>query len=165
MAALLRNRFVVPCLLFLLVFRASAPTAGGALVDTWRASDLSVLNDGDAVGSWNSASNRTLTASVGLQPLLEQNATPAGGAAVRFTQDWLRLSADSPVGGLTNFAIAMVFKASAVGGNYGDQWYNKTGFVDAEESGVTDDWGTVIDQDGKVGLGIGTDLTKNALPG
>ena len=51
MTALLRHRFVIPSLLFRLVFWASAPTAGAALVDAWRASDLSVLNDGDAVAS------------------------------------------------------------------------------------------------------------------
>jgi len=116
---------------------------------------LSVLNDGDAVGSWSSAGNRTLTASVGLQPLLKKNVTPAAGAAVRFNGDILTMSASSPVGGLTNFAIALVFKAGAVGGNYGGQWYSKSGIVDAEEGGVTADWGTVIDETGRIGLGIG----------
>jgi hypothetical protein len=136
-------------------FFLGTQTLPAALVDTWRADDLSVLNDGDAVGSWSSASNRTLTAGVGLQPLLKKNVTPAAGAAVRFNLDFLNMSANSPVGGLTNFAIALVFKAGAVGGNYGSQWYNKSGIVDAEEAGVTADWGTVIDETGRIGLGIG----------
>jgi hypothetical protein len=71
-------------------------TLPAALVDSWRADDLIVLKDGDAVGSWTSASNRTLTAGVGLQPLLKKNVTPAAGAAVRFNLDFLNMSANSP---------------------------------------------------------------------
>ena len=65
------------------------------------------------------------------------------------------MSSGSPVGGLTNFSIAMVFKADAVGGNYSTQWYGKSGIVDAEQPGITADWGVVIDQNGQLGLGIG----------
>ena len=145
----------LPFLSLLPAVLLGAQTLPAALVDAWRADDLSVFNDGDAVGSWSSASNRTLTASVGLQPLLMKNVTPAAGAAVRFNQDFLSMPANSPLGGLTNFAIALVFKAGAVGGNYGTQWYSKSGIVDAEQGGLTADWGAVIDETGQVGLGIG----------
>lgn len=134
--------------------------AFAALVDAWRASDLAALNDGDSAGSWSSISNRTLTGSLADQPLLRKNVTPAGGPAVRFNLDWLRASANSPVAGLTNFSIALVFSAGAVGGNNSFQWYGKSGIIDAEQGGVTRDWGVVIDQNGQLGLGIGQpDLT------
>ena len=89
----------LPWLLFMSLLPAfflGTQSLPAALVDIWRADDLSVLNDGDAVGSWSSASNRTLTASVGLQPLLKKNVTPAAGAAVRFNLDFLNMSANSP---------------------------------------------------------------------
>src|SRR4026208_270664 len=47
-----------------------------ALVDQWLAENLATLNDGDAVGSWTSASNRTVAAGIGLQPSLRKNVTP-----------------------------------------------------------------------------------------
>src|SRR5437870_11739001 len=61
----------------------AAPAGFAALIDTWRAEDLN-LNDGDAVGTWSSASNRVANAAVGEQPLLRLNATPGGTKAVRF---------------------------------------------------------------------------------
>jgi hypothetical protein len=50
----------------------------------------------------------------------------------------------------------MVFKADAVGANGASQWYGKSGIVDAEQGGVTQDWGTVINENGQLGLGIGS---------
>jgi hypothetical protein len=154
----------LPLRLILLVLGTAAALSGepttAALIDAWRASDLAVLNDGDAIGSWRSISNRILTGSLTDQPLLRKGVTPVGGEAVRFNLDWLRIPANSPVAGLTNFSIALVFRAGAVGGNNSSQWYGKSGIVDAEEGGVTRDWGVVIDQNGKLGLGIGApDLT------
>jgi hypothetical protein len=70
------------------------------------------------------------------------------------------MSANSPVAGLTNFSVALVFSAGAPGGNFSSQWYGKSGIVDAEQGGVTRDWGLVIDEKGQLGLGIGQpDLT------
>lgn len=159
-----------PSYVFLLVFLAivalEAQSAPSAFIDAWRASDLATLNDGDAVGSWTSASNRTVTASVANQPQLKLNATPASGAVVRFNRNWLKMPDNSPVSGLTNFSLAIVFKADAPGAGNAYQWYGKTGLVDAEQGGVTQDWGTVIDENGQVGLGIGgPDTTAYSLSG
>lgn len=130
--------------------------AGANLVDVWKAGDLDVLNDGDSVGSWTSANNRTLTAGITSEPRLKKEATPTGSSAVRFNRNWLRSYYDSPVAWLTNFSIAIVFKADAVGASGSSQWYGKSGIVDAEQGGVTQDWGTVIDENGHLGLGIGS---------
>jgi hypothetical protein len=61
-----------------------------ALLDSWRASDLAVLDDGDAVDSWSSVNHRTLTGSSTQLPRLYHNVTASGGPVVRFSQDWLR---------------------------------------------------------------------------
>ena len=45
-------------------------SASAALVDARRANDLNALDNGDAVGAWNSASNRVGSAVVGSQPTL-----------------------------------------------------------------------------------------------
>jgi hypothetical protein len=152
-----RLRLIFPSLLFLPLLCACPPLASGATpVDVWKAGDLDVLNDGDAVGSWTSANDRTLTADVTAQPQLKKGATPTGSSVVRFKNNWLITTQNSPVAGLANFSIAMVFKADAVGANGASQWYGKSGIVDAEQGGVTQDWGAVINENGQLGLGIGS---------
>jgi hypothetical protein len=140
---------------FLLAAVTGALSAQAALIDVWRAADLDTLADGDLISRWKSAGNRTLTAAAGLQPTFKQDATPAGSPAVRFTQDWLKMASGSPAGGLTNFSLALVFKADASGGDYDSQWYGKSGLIDAEQGGVTEDWGLVIDEHGQLGMGMG----------
>jgi hypothetical protein len=155
-SSVFRLRLIFASLLFLTILCAVPHSAGGAnLIDVWKADDLDVLNDGDAVGSWTSANSRTLTAAVTAQPLLKKGVTPTGSSVVRFKNNWLKTYQDSPVAGLTNFSIALVFKADAPGANESSQWYGKSGIVDAEQGGVTQDWGTVIDENGHLGLGIG----------
>jgi hypothetical protein len=125
-----------------------------ALIDVWRAEDLT-LNDGDGVGAWNSASNRVASAAVAETPVLRRNATPAGGKAVRFSGTQRMSVSSSPVGGLNAFSVAIVFKAAAAGAADNAQWWGKTGLVDAEEPGVTSDWGTALTETGQVGIGTG----------
>ena len=133
-------------------------SARGGQVDRWLADDLAGLNEGDAVGSWTSQSNRTATGSIGLQPTFRKNASPSGGPVVRFNQSFMTV-ADSPLGGAAAFSIALVFKPSAVGAS-GANWYQCTGLVDAEQGGVTIDWGTVLDASGHVAVGSGSpDIT------
>src|SRR5690606_9579015 len=83
------------------------PAVNGALIDTWRASDLdNSLADGAAVSIWNSQLGRELsTSDPGRRPSLRKNATPSGGSAVRFDEDRLRTTS-SPVGGLSSFSMA-----------------------------------------------------------
>lgn len=150
----MRTRFLWEVVVGLLtILPALAPAA---LVDSWRASDLTGLDNGDAVAGWTSTGNRTLASQASVQPIYLKNATPAGGPSVRFNNNWLRIPNNSPVHGLTNFSIALVFKADAVGGNYAGNWYGKTGIVDAEEPSVVPDWGTVVDENGRVGFGVGS---------
>ena len=89
-----------------------------------------------------------------LWPELSKNATPAGGSAVRFDLDYLKTTS-SPVGGLSSFSFAIVFRADGAGSS-GGQWYNNTGIVDAEQGGVTADWGMAIDSNGYLGWGTGS---------
>ena len=138
-------------------------SARGGQVDRWLADDLTGLNEGDAVGSWTSQSNRTATGSIGLQPTFRKNASPAGGPAVRFNQSFMTVG-DSPLGGATAFSIALVFKPSAVGAT-GANWYQCTGLVDAEQGGVTVDWGTVLDASGHVAVGTGSPDTTTFSSG
>src|SRR5437773_7756993 len=80
--AVVRRSFLSASLLRrLLLFAVTigfAATVDAALLDVWRADDLN-LNDGDAVGAWNSASNNVAGANAGENPILKRNATPAGG--------------------------------------------------------------------------------------
>jgi hypothetical protein len=145
--------------LILVALLLSILSAPAAMIDRWLASDLDFLNDGDFVGSWTSLSNRTVAGSPGLQPTLRKNATPIGGSVVRFNRHWLT-SGSTPFGGATAFSIAIVFKASAPGAGDAAQWYGKSGLVDAEQGGVTADWGTVLDEQGRVAVGSGSpDIT------
>lgn len=144
--------------LILLAGLASAAPASAALIDVWRAEDLG-YNDGDSVTTWTSASNRVANAVVG-SPVFRKNATPAGGAVVRFNRNRLGVGS-SPVGGRTAFSIAVVFRMDAVGASdSGANWYGKTGLLDAEQGGVTADWGTVVTETGNVGIGIGSPDTS-----
>src|SRR5258706_8666864 len=128
--------------------------ASGVLLDVWRAEDLN-LNGGDGVGSWNSASNRVASANVTESPVLKRGVTPAGGKGVRFLGAQRMSVASSPVGARTAFSVAVVFRAGAPGANDNAQWWGKTGLVDAEEPGVTSDWGTVLSETGQIGIGTG----------
>src|SRR4051812_29858015 len=79
-----------------------ATVAQAALIDVWRAEDIG-LDDGDAIGSWSSASNRVAGASGTDTPILRKNATPVGGKALRFNGANRMMVSSSPVGGLSAF--------------------------------------------------------------
>ena len=143
------------------------PLAHGQLLDVWRADDLNLFDEGDAIGSWRSSANRTAIAVSGAQPILRKGATPGGSSVLRFDRNWMTV-ADSPVAGLKAFSLALVFKASAAGTNTSTHWYGKSGIIDAEESGNTADWGLVIDERGRLAFGSGqpdvtTTITGNSL--
>lgn len=140
--------------LLVIAFLAVLPSARGVLVDRWRAEDLNLLDEGDTVGSWTSLSNRTVSAAIGNRPSFKRVVTPAGGPVVRFNRHALTASS-SPLGGLTAFSIALVLRADVVGANDNAQWYGKSGLVDAEQGGVTADWGVVLNERGSPGLGTG----------
>ncbi len=134
-----------------------------ALEMRWVANDLAAtLADGAAVASWprqggadawtqNAADGGTGTAT------LAHNATPTGRAAVDFPGTArLGLAAGSnPVSGETSFTVAMVVRVDAAGVGAEGNWYDNTGLIDGDESGVTNDWGLAVSSTGKAGLGIG----------
>jgi hypothetical protein len=139
--------------LCLIAWLQTLTALGAGLIDVWRAESLN-LNDGDAVTTWTSTNSRSANSAVGA-PVFKRNVTPAGGPAVRFNRNRMAVGS-SPVGGRTAFSIAYLFKADAAGASdSGNNWYGKSGIVDAEQGGVTADWGTVITETGNVGIGIG----------
>ena len=143
---------LVGVFLLLLAFLAGTQ-ARAALLDTWSAAGLELfLDDGDAVGAWLSAGNRTASAAAGLEPTLKKDATPSGHPALHFDHDWLR-TPDSPVAGLSAFTLAVVFKADAPGVDEGSGWSTKSGIVDANQAAITNDWGFAIRETGFVCFG------------
>ncbi len=137
----------------LLLLGLAVGPAGAALLDQWRADSLG-FNDGDFVTTWTSANSRSANPVVG-SPVFKLNATPAGGAVVRFNRNRMGVGS-SPIGGRNAFSIAVVFRMDAPGANdSGANWYGKSGLLDAEQGGVVADWGTVVTETGNVGIGIG----------
>ncbi|HWN93725.1 MAG TPA: lamin tail domain-containing protein [Methylomirabilota bacterium] len=148
-----RNHIGRVLTLSLLIMAHAFVAPGAGLIDVWRADTLN-LNDGDTVGTWTSTNSRTANSAVGA-PIFKRSVTPAGGPAVRFNRNRMSVG-NSPVGGRTAFSIVCLFKPDAVGASdAGANWYGKSGILDAEQGGVTADWGTVITETGNVGLGIG----------
>lgn len=134
---------------------ALAVSVPAALVDVWRASDLNLLDDGDSVGSWSSRSNRLATAPVGEEPVFRKKATPTDDSSVHF--DFNRLIVpSSPVAGLSAFSLAVVFRVDQNGADDGSGWSTKSCIVDANQSGVTNDWGFAVRDTGYVCFGTGS---------
>jgi hypothetical protein len=152
-----RSFFTTAVLLWLAVGGVSA-----ALVDVWRANDLNVLDNGDAVGTWNSASNRVGSAVVGSQPTLLKSATISGDSAVQFNASQLTI-ANSPVAGLTAFSLAVVFKVDQLGADEGSGWSTKSGIVDANQNGAVNDWGLSVRETGFISFGTGSGGTDSTL--
>jgi len=140
-----------------------------ALEMKWVAQDLvATLADGSAVTSWprqggtDAWSNATGNGAVG-STTLAYNATPTGKAAIDFpgTARLALPAASNPVGGETAFSVAMVVRVDAVGTGTEANWFDNTGLIDADESGVKNDWGLALPSTGKPGFGIGNTDTTN----
>jgi len=130
-------------------------SVSAAVVDIWRASDLNALDNGDAVGTWSSASNRVGSAVVGAQPTLLKNATISGDPAVQFNASQLTI-ANSPVAGLTAFSMAVVFRVDQPGVSELSGWSGKSGIVDANQNSSVNDWGFAVRETGFVAFGTGS---------
>jgi Lamin Tail Domain/CotH kinase protein/Bacterial Ig domain/Concanavalin A-like lectin/glucanases superfamily/Immunoglobulin domain len=134
----------------------SPPAQGAGLIDRWVADDLNAtVDEGAPVNTWTSANSNNAVASGTDRPVLRKGATPAGTSVLRFSGNRMAV-ASSPVGGRSAFSVAIVFKATSVGAGDNVQWWGKSGLVDAEQPGVTADWGTVSDEGGHVGIGTGS---------
>lgn len=136
---------------------AAAPASPVAI---WNADSIAG-NTGDMVTTWtdtvggkvatqNGAGNLPTLA---LAELGTHNTVHFNGAQ---TQSLQVADVDSPISGATNFSIAVVFKSSTAGAGGEGQWYQNTGIVDAEQPGTTEDWGIVLNGNGRVGVGIGS---------
>ena len=130
-------------------------TMESALTDRWLADDLNHLNDGEAIETWSSAGGHPVSATGSDRPQLKKAVTPAGGSVVRFDSSFMTSGpGTSPLGGASAFSVALVFKPSAAGAS-GPNWYHCGGLVDAEQPGVTLDWGIAFDGLGRVAIGTG----------
>ncbi|MCU0794919.1 MAG: autotransporter-associated beta strand repeat-containing protein [Akkermansiaceae bacterium] len=129
----------------------------------WVAQDLTgTLAEGSAVTSWSrNGGTDAWTNNVGDggtgSATIDHAATPAGTAAIEFSGS-ARLglaAASNPVANETAFSIAMVVRVDAPGAGAETNWFDNTGLIDAEESGVTNDWGLAVSSTGKAAFGIG----------
>lgn len=112
----------------------SAPTlAEAGLVARWSADTYSS-------GPWLDAVSSIPATPVG-GPVRVANAF-GGRAGINFNgNSHFRVEdANNPLGGKTSFTIAAVFKATAAG-NTGSNWYQASGLIGGEESGVVNDFG------------------------
>jgi hypothetical protein len=123
----------------------TAATAGGAAVTQW-----------PRQGGSEAWTNDAATGAVGSATLVH-NATPAGTAAVDFpgTARLALPAASNPVANETAFTVAMVVRADAAGIGGETNWFDNTGLLDAEETGVKNDWGLALSSTGKPALGVG----------
>lgn len=137
------------------LFWLSCAPAPAALIDRWVASGLATLDDGDAVGSWTSIGGQTVVAIYGDEPRFARDATPTGEPAIRFEHNRMSM-ASSPVSGLTQFSLAVVFKVSEPGVDEGSGWSTKSGIVDANQGGAANDWGFSVRETGYICFGTGS---------
>lgn len=141
-------------------------TNASAAVSVWQAQDLvtgangnTIFANGATVTTWVSNDGRSLTNTTDLgtgDPLLNISGGYGGRAAVNFSADALGGAAsDNPVVGFNQFTIAFSFRATAAGRGTEQQWWQNSGIVDAEQPNAVNDWGTVINGSGQLGLGTG----------
>ena len=80
-------------------------------------------------------------------------------------EDLLVPASGNPNDGATAFTVAVVFDAFAGGTGGAGQWYQNAGLVDAEQPGVTNDWGLSWSGTDQVAAGIGNgDTTQYSSP-
>jgi hypothetical protein len=142
----------------------------GTLVDLWEAAAADVGFYGfplpESLSAWTSKSNRVANTDFTRSqnpPAFITNATPNNLPAIYFTNgvfayDPFSSGLANPVGGQSEFTLAIVFKVDTnqLPPLAGNNWWNSAGLVDAEQVGlVTADWGTGIKANGGVALGIG----------
>jgi autotransporter-associated beta strand protein len=146
----------------------SAPAAANAI---WSA-DAVTGADGAPVSAWTDTVGARQAVQNGTRevPTLAANSIGTRNA-LRFNGGTAQTSLvvpgpSNPVGGATDFSVALVFKTSTPGVGGDAQWYNNTGLVDMEVGGVANDWGLALNSTGKVAAGIGNaDITRYSQAG
>ncbi len=136
----------------------------------WVAQNLTTsLANGAGVTAWprqggtEAWSNATGNGAIGTATLAYA-ATPTGNAALVFpgTARLALPSAANPIAGKTAFTVAMVVRANALGVGGETNGSDNTGLLDADETGIVNDWGLVLPSTGKPGLSVGkTDATTD----
>ena len=154
-------------------FAGAALTIGGvvsrSISEKFLASDTSKFNGGsisdmDSVSTWAGETNNSVEiqfGGLGDEALYQIAATPAGTAAVTFSNGSYFIPRLSLPITNQNFSVAIVFNTSSNGtGAVSDEWYNQTGIIDAKTSQTIDnDWGISLSSGGTVGFGLGNPNT------
>lgn len=138
----------------------------------------SILEDtGSQISTWNDSADaspipavRNSDPSFGTPTLIVASPAFNGHNALAFDKsekDQLRVAGPtSPMGANESFTLSVVFRTTEAGNGGSFQWWANTGIVDAEQPGGTADWGLVIQEEGRVGAGIGNpDVTTYSGPG
>ncbi len=135
---------------------------GPLMTADWVGDAFAGNTNGSLISAWSSTiSGTTYTvsnATTATQPSLSTNQL-SGHAVVHFTGSsstrLLANSTNNPLSNANDFTVAVVFRTSTPGAGSADAWYNNSGLVDAEQGGVTDDWGLAINSGGQAAAGIG----------
>lgn len=134
---------------------------------SWLDADAGVSVDGsNFVSQWQDESpagtNSAAQATGGIQPQLVPSSL-AGHSVIEFDGQSTYLAMPPCIA--DDFTMVVVFRSSA-GSNTGGQWWNAGGIVDAETSGVVNDFGMSLDQYGDVLTGVGNpDTTQSSVVG
>ena len=129
----------------------------GDLIAHWRAD--SIVDAAAVVSEWTDSVSQISSISEGT-PMLSAG-TFGGRDSVRFDgtdgSDGLHVAlGDNPVNSLSAFSIVVAFStdSDSLAGTDGP-WYEATGLVDANALGFSQDWGVAINQEGRIGVGLG----------
>jgi hypothetical protein len=142
-----------------------------ALAGQWTADSLgATLVNGNIVSNWVDVVGGATASGTGA-PTFLSNALN-GHSVIRFNPadgtDLLRVSSGSnPMAGSEDFAVVVVFRATAGIGSSGGPWSDNAGIVDASVAGVTNDWGISVSSTsgGRVLAGIGAPNQTVFSPG
>ena len=130
----------------------------GDLVAHWNA-DSAVTDETGAITAWIDSIGSVDAVPDGSPVLLQDGI--GGRAAIRFDSsdgiDLFRVrAAVNPLARVDDFSAAIVFETdsqSLVGNN--GAWFESTGLVDSNSTGLSTDWGLTINSSGQVAAGLG----------
>jgi hypothetical protein len=153
------NLFEIPQVNQVLAATYGMNGVAGTAVNRWTADSLSGV-DSSSVSNWTDVlgGKNATQATAGNRPKLYANVLN-GHKVVRFAggsssgQNLTVAAADSPIAAAGSFTLVMVFKTSTAG-NASTLFYQNTGLLGAEQSGVVADWALCI-SGSQLGAGLG----------
>ena len=131
----------------------------GDLIAQWLADDLAAEQaEGGTIVGWTDAVSGIEATAAGTPQLIEDGL--GGRAVVRFdpvdgTDSFPIGMASNPITDAEDFSVLVVFQTSSqdlVGAT--DDWFQNTGLVDANQSGIGRDWGLTLNQAGQLSTGM-----------